>query len=141
MLFSQLIEIAVSDVPGKKNRFSIAYLLFSYLYNVRCVLIVKTDEITPLESCTLLFKSANWLEREVWDMFGIFFSDHPDLRRILTDYGFSGHPLRKEFPLTGFKDLYYKEHIKKVAYVQVILAQELRDSTHETSRQLPAQHI
>lgn len=126
MQFTQLIDIVVSDVPGKKNRFSVCYLLLSHFYNTRLSLITKINEITPLPSISYLFESANWLEREVWDMFGIFFSGHPDLRRILTDYGFSGHPLRKEFPLTGFKELSYIDHIQNLRYDSVILAQEYR---------------
>lgn len=137
MQFTQLIDIVVSDVPGKRNRFSICYLLLSHFYNTRLCLITKINEITPLPSVNYLFESANWLEREVWDMFGIFFSGHPDLRRILTDYGFSGHPLRKEFPLTGFKELSYIDHIQNLRYDRVVLAQEYRIHTNETNQKLP----
>lgn len=110
----------------------------SHFYNTRLSLITKINEITPLPSLNYLFESANWLEREVWDMFGIFFSGHPDLRRILTDYGFSGHPLRKEFPLTGFKELSYIDHIQNLRYDRVVLAQEYRIHTNETNQKLPS---
>lgn len=137
MQFTQLIDIVVSDVPGKKNRFSVCYLLLSHFYNNRVTVITKVNEITPLVSVTALFESANWLEREVWDMFGIFFSGHPDLRRILTDYGFNGHPLRKEFPLTGFKELWYSDHLQNVRYDNVVLAQEYRIYTNENNQEIP----
>ena len=137
MQFTQLIDIVVSDVPGKKNRFTICYLLFSPFYNIRLNLVTKINELTPMPSTVDLFASANWLEREVWDMFGIFFSGHPDLRRILTDYGFSGHPLRKDFPLTGFKELSYIDHLQNVRYDPVILAQEYRVYNNETNQHLP----
>ena len=135
--FTQLIDIIVSDVPGAMNRFSVCYLLYSPFYNVKLHLIVKVDEITPLPSMVHLFESANWLEREVWDMFGIYFTGHPDLRRILTDYGFNGQPLRKEFPLTGFKEISYADAKQNLRYDDVILAQEYRLYTNENNQKIP----
>ncbi len=127
--YKQLIDIACSDVPGKRHRFSINYLLLSLRYNTRLTLVVKTNEVSPLPSVTVLYRSANWLEREVWDLYGVFFDLHPDLRRILTDYGFSGHPLRKDFPLTGFLEVYYNDSTKRLSYEPVELAQEYRTFT------------
>ena len=124
--YQQLVDIACSDVPGKKYRFSVSYLLHSILYNARIVVTVKTNEVIPLPSVTQLFESAGWLEREVYDLYGVFFYDHTDLRRILTDYGFSGYPLRKDFPLTGFIEIYYNDSTKRMAYEKVELAQEYR---------------
>jgi len=124
--YKQLVEIACYDFPGKKDRFSINYVLYSLRYNVRIIIVVKTNEVIPLPSITGLFESANWLEREIWDLYGIFFDQHPDLRRILTDYGFSGHPLRKDFPLTGFIEVYYNDSKKRLRYEAVELAQEYR---------------
>lgn len=127
--YKQLIDIACSDVPGKTRRFSVNYLLLSVRYNTRINIVVKTNEVSPLPSVTPLYRSANWLEREVWDLYGVFFDSHPDLRRILTDYGFSGHPLRKDFPLTGFVEVYYNDSTKRLSYEPVELAQEYRTFT------------
>jgi len=127
--YKQLIDIACSDVPGKQHRFSVNYLLLSLRYNTRLTVVVKTNEVSPLPSTTVLYRSANWLEREVWDLYGVFFDLHPDLRRILTDYGFSGHPLRKDFPLTGFLEVYYNDSTKRLSYEPVELAQEYRTFT------------
>jgi NADH/F420H2 dehydrogenase subunit C len=127
--YKQLVDIACYDFPGKKYRFSVNYILYSFKYNTRLIVIVKTNEVIPLPSITSLFKSANWLEREVWDLYGVFFDAHPDLRRILTDYGFSGHPLRKDFPLTGFVEVYYNDSKKRLRYEPVELAQEYRTFT------------
>jgi NADH dehydrogenase (ubiquinone) Fe-S protein 3 len=127
--YKQLIDIACSDVPGKTRRFSVNYLLLSIRYNTRINIVVKTNEVSPLPSVTPLYRSANWLEREVWDLYGVFFDSHPDLRRILTDYGFSGHPLRKDFPLTGFVEVYYNDSTKRLSYEPVELAQEYRTFT------------
>ena len=124
--YKQLSEIACSDTPGKKRRFSIAYVLYSLHYSTYITVIVQTNEVLPIPSITPIFPGAGWLEREVWDLFGIFFEDHPDLRRILTDYGFSGHPLRKDFPLTGFLEVYYNDSTKRMSYEPVELAQEYR---------------
>ena len=129
--FRQLIDIVVLDVPGKKLRFSCNYLLLSLTQNIRFAVNIKTDEIIPLSTVTNLFESANWLEREVWDLFGIFSEGHSDLRRILTDYGFSGHPLRKDFPLTGFFEIRYNDSRGCIVSQPVELAQELRIFTLE----------
>lgn len=127
--YKQLVDIACSDLPGKTRRFSVNYLLLSLRYNARINIVVKTNEVSPLPSVTPLYRSANWLEREVWDLYGVFFDSHPDLRRILTDYGFSGHPLRKDFPLTGFVEVYYNDSTKRLSYEPVELAQEYRTFT------------
>ena len=127
--YKQLFDIACSDVPGKLRRFSLNYFLLSLRYNVRLIVIIKTNEVSPIPSITSFYRSANWLEREVWDLFGVFFDSHPDLRRILTDYGFSGHPLRKDFPLTGFVEVYYNDSTKRLSYEPVELAQEYRTFT------------
>lgn len=127
--YKQLVDIAAVDQPGKYYRFSVTYLLFSQRYNSRIKVTVQTDEIIPLPSVTSIFNSANWLEREVWDLYGIFFSNHPDLRRILSDYGFSGHSLRKEFPITGFVETYYDDSSKQIIYEKIGLAQEFRTYT------------
>jgi NADH dehydrogenase (ubiquinone) Fe-S protein 3 len=127
--YKQLIDIACSDVPGKTYRFTITYLLHSLVYNARVMITVKTNEVISLPSIIQLYESAGWLEREVYDLFGIFFHEHTDLRRILTDYGFSGHPLRKDFPLTGFIEIYYNDSTKRMAYEKPELAQEFRTFT------------
>lgn len=124
--YEQLVDIAATDAIGKINRFSINYLLKSLLYSTRLCVVIKTNEIISVPSITDIYKSANWLEREVWDLYGVFFNDHDDLRRILTDYGFSGHPLRKDFPLTGFYETYYDDSSKKILYEPVELSQEYR---------------
>jgi NADH:ubiquinone oxidoreductase subunit C len=127
--YKQLSEIACSDIPGKKRRFSLAYVLYSLRYNAYITVVIQTNEVLSLPSATLIYHSAGWLEREVWDLFGIFFENHPDLRRILTDYGFSGHPLRKDFPLTGFLEVYYNDSTKRMSYEPIELAQEYRTFT------------
>ena len=127
--YKQLVDMACSDIPGKTHRFSVNYILLSLRYNTRLTVVVKTNEVSPLPSVTVLYRSANWLEREVWDLYGVFFDLHPDLRRILTDYGFSGHPLRKDFPLTGFLEVYYNDSTKRLSYEPVELAQEYRTFT------------
>ena len=99
--YKMLVDLTAIDYPSREARFVVVYNLCSHAYNCRLRVKTNVDEITPLESCTQVFSSASWWEREAWDMFGIFFSNHPDLRRILTDYGFTGHPLRKDFPLSG----------------------------------------
>ena len=124
-----LIDIYVYDILGKKNRFTVNYLVTSIQSNLKHFIIVKTAEIDPLPTVTSYFKSAYWVEREVWDMFGIFFKNHLDLRRILTDYGFKGHPLRKDFPVTGYVDLFYDEKEKKLVYTDSELSQEFRNFT------------
>jgi len=125
--FRQLIDITAVDYPQREKRFKIVYLLLSHENNLRIIINTKIDEKTTVSSITKIFPSANWMEREVFDMYGISFKDHPDLRRILTDYGFEGHPLRKDFPLTGFVELRYDETKKKVSYSKVKLTQDYRN--------------
>ena len=124
--FKQLVDLTAVDRPDQAERFEVVYNLLSLKQNQRVRLKLLTDERTPVASVSKIFSSAIWLEREAWDMFGIFFADHPDLRRILTDYGFEGHPLRKDFPLTGFKEVRYDEEQKRVVYEPVKLPQEFR---------------
>ena len=124
--FSVLCDICGVDYPDRPQRFDVVYNLLSVSLNQRIRLKLETDEEQPVASATSLYSSAGWWEREAWDLFGIFFSDHPDLRRILTDYGFEGHPLRKDFPLTGFVELRYDDDQKRVVYEPVRLKQEFR---------------
>ena len=121
-----LTAISGVDYPEKKNRFEVAYEILSIKYNNRIRVKTYLNEITPINSVVNIYSCANWWEREVWDMFGIFFFNHPDLRRILTDYGFEGHPLRKDFPLTGFIEVRYDELRKRIVYEPVKLSQEFR---------------
>ena len=125
--FRVLVDIAVQDHPKNKERFLIVYNLLSLKYGTRLLLSASIKEGSVIPSCTHIFPSANWFEREVWDMFGIFFRGHPDLRRILTDYGFEGHPLRKDFPLTGYIETRYDVGQARIVYEPVELAQEYRD--------------
>ena len=125
--FKQLIDITAVDYPHKEKRFKIVYLLLSHENNLRIIININIDEKAVVPSITKIFPSANWMEREVFDMYGISFKDHPDLRRILTDYGFDGYPLRKDFPLTGHTEVRYSEEKKKVIYEPVKLDQEYRD--------------
>jgi NADH-quinone oxidoreductase subunit C len=125
--FSQLSDICGVDYPDTDERFEIVYHLLSMRQNQRIRVKVTTDEETPVPSVSSVFPVADWCEREVWDLFGVFFSDHPDLRRILTDYGFDGHPLRKDFPLTGYVEVRYDETQKRVIYEPVKLAQDFRN--------------
>jgi len=124
--YKSLIDITAVDYPSKENRFEVVYILLSVQFNSRIRVKCITDEVTPVPSITSIFNSANWFEREVWDMYGIFFEDHSDLRRILTDYGFEGHPLRKDFPLSGFTEVRYDDSRKRVVSEPVELAQEYR---------------
>ncbi len=126
MRFTTLVDITAIDRPGQRKRFEVVYHFLSMHLNqrIRVKLPVAEDEIVP--SITQLHRSANWFEREVFDMFGILFSGHPDLRRILTDYGFRGHPLRKDFPTTGYTEVRYDEVLKRVVYEPVNLVQEYR---------------
>ncbi len=124
--FTVLCDICGVDYPDRKLRFDVVYNLLSMSLNQRIRLKLETDEEQPVPSATGLFSSAGWWEREAWDLFGIYFSDNPDLRRILTDYGFEGHPLRKDFPLTGYVELRYDEDQKRVVYEPVRLKQEFR---------------
>lgn len=126
-LFDCLIDIAGVDYPDRADRFDVVYHLLSPRQNMRIRVKTSTDEATPVPSVVDIFPAANWFEREAFDLYGILFSDHPDLRRILTDYGFQGHPLRKDFPLTGFVEVRYDEDQKRVVYEPVKLSQEFRD--------------
>jgi len=125
-LFKVLVDVCGVDYPERPLRFDVVYNLLSVRHNQRIRLKVATDEGTPVPSVTKIWSSAGWYEREAWDLFGIFFADHPDLRRILTDYGFEGHPLRKDFPLTGYVEVRYDEDQKRVVYEPVKLKQEFR---------------
>lgn len=124
--FSLLIDICGVDYPERSKRFDVVYHLLSLHQNQRIRVKVQTDEVTSVPSVTDVFKVANWLEREAFDMYGIRFDGHPDLRRLLTDYGFSGHPLRKDFPLTGHMELRYDDDVKRCVYRPVSLTQEFR---------------
>ena len=125
--FSQLSDLTAVDYPGRIKRFELVYQLLSVTHNRRIRIICAIDEGQMVPSATGIYKSAEWSEREVWDMYGLFFSDHPDLRRLLTDYGFEGHPLRKDFPLTGYVEVRYDDMDRRVAYQPVQLTQEYRD--------------
>jgi NADH-quinone oxidoreductase subunit C len=124
--FKIMVDVTAVDFPERAQRFEVVYHLLSVQQNQRIRVKITTDEMTPVPSVTSLFPTANWFEREVWDMFGVMFSGHPDLRRILTDYGFEGHPLRKEFPLTGYVEIRYDDEQKRVVYEPVTLSQEFR---------------
>jgi len=130
--FEVLIDICGVDWPGREARFDVVYHLLSLRLNQRVRLKLVTDETTPVASAVGVFSAANWFEREAYDMYGILFSGHPDLRRILTDYGFQGHPLRKDFPLTGYVEVRYDEAQKRVVYEPVELAQEFRSFDFES---------
>ena len=130
--FRQLIDITVIDYPENNQRFQIVYLFLSHEYNQRLILKYSITENEIIPSVTSIFPAANWMEREVFDMYGVTFKDHPDLRRILTDYGFEGHPLRKDFPLTGFNEVRYSEKDKKVIYEPVKLEQNYRNFDFES---------
>ena len=125
-LFEQLIDVCGVDYPDRPQRFEVVYALLSVSLNKRLRVKVATDEDTPVPSAVPVYPSANWFERETWDMYGIFFSEHPDLRRILTDYGFDGHPMRKDFPLTGYVELRYDPDQRRVVYEPVKLTQDFR---------------
>ncbi|KAK2141450.1 hypothetical protein LSH36_1095g00103 [Paralvinella palmiformis] len=130
--FLNLTDIAGVDIPTRKYRFEIVYNFLSIAYNARIRVKTYTDELTPIQSIEPIFKGANWYEREVWDMFGVFFANHPDLRRILTDYGFEGHPFRKDFPLTGYVEVRYDDEVKRVVVEPLELAQEFRKFDYST---------
>jgi len=130
--FRQLIDIAGVDYPEDEKRFELVYLFLSHEYNTRIKLLIKFQIGQTINSITKIFPSANWMEREVFDMYGIKFKNHPDLRRILTDYGFKGHPLRKDFPLSGFNEVRYSEKEKKVIYEPVKLEQNYRNFDFES---------
>ncbi|KAH8865388.1 NADH dehydrogenase [ubiquinone] iron-sulfur protein 3 [Schistosoma japonicum] len=124
--FLNLSDITAVDIPSRKYRFQIVYNLLSLRYNSRIRVLTYTDELTPVDSSCSVFQASNWYEREVWDMYGVFFYDHPDLRRILTDYGFVGHPQRKDFPLSGYTEMRFDEEYCRVVIEPVELAQEFR---------------
>ena len=130
--FRQLIDITAVDYPQREKRFKIVYLLLSHENNLRIIINTNIDEKETVPSITKIFPSANWMEREVFDMYGISFKDHPDLRRILTDYGFDGYPLRKDFPLTGHTEVRYSEEKKKVISEPVKLDQQYRNFDFES---------
>ena len=130
--FKQLIDIAGVDYPENDKRFELIYLFLSHENNNRIKLLIKFEINLLINSITKIFPSANWMEREVFDMYGVKFKNHPDLRRILTDYGFKGHPLRKDFPLTGFNEVRYSEKDKKVIYEPVKLEQNYRNFDFES---------
>jgi NADH-quinone oxidoreductase subunit C len=125
--FKLLIDICGVDYPTRAQRFDVVYHLLSVSKNQRIRIRVETDETTPVPSTISVYSAANWFEREAFDMYGILFSGHPDLRRLLTDYGFEGYPLRKDFPLTGFVEVRYDDEQKRVVYEPVKLVQEFRD--------------
>ena len=124
--FKQLMDVCGVDYPGREERFDVVYNLLSLTHNRRIRVKVTATEDTPVPTVIEVFSSANWWERETWDMFGIAFRDHPDLRRILSDYGFQGHPLRKDFPLTGYVEVRYDDEQKRVVYEPVKLPQDWR---------------
>jgi NADH-quinone oxidoreductase subunit C len=126
-LFINLIDICGVDWPARERRFDVVYHLLSPKHNTRIRIKTQTDEDTPVPSVVDVFPAADWFEREAYDLYGILFSGHPDLRRILTDYGFEGHPLRKDFPLTGFVEVRYDDTLKRVVYEPVKLTQEFRN--------------
>jgi NADH-quinone oxidoreductase subunit C len=125
--FLSLIDITAVDWPGREQRFDVVYHLLSPQHNTRVRVKAQTDEATPVPSIIEVFAGADWYEREIYDLYGIVFAGHPDMRRILTDYGFEGHPLRKDFPLTGFVEVRYDDEQKRVVYEPVQLTQEFRN--------------
>jgi NADH-quinone oxidoreductase subunit C len=142
--FQQLIDLTAVDFPDRARRFDVVYHLISYVKNRRVRVKIQTDEETPVPSIASVHPCADWFEREVFDMFGVVFEGHPDLRRLLTDYGFTGHPLRKDFPMTGYVEVRYDDELKRVVYEPVKLIQECRQfdflSPWEGDRrQLPGQ--
>ena len=130
--FNQFIDLTAVDYPNKKNRFEMVYILLSVELNLRMIIKFFINENDSVDSITNLFPAANWYEREVWDLFGIAFNNHPDLRRLLTDYGFIGHPLRKDFPLSGNVEVKYDLNEKKVVYEPVKLTQSFREFEFES---------
>jgi NADH-quinone oxidoreductase subunit C len=125
--FRSIIDITAVDWPSRENRFDVVYHFLSPTKNARARIKVEVDETTPVASIIEVFPGANWFEREVYDLYGVLFTGHPDMRRLLTDYGFEGHPLRKDFPLTGFVEVRYDDELKRVVYDRVRLAQEFRN--------------
>jgi NADH-quinone oxidoreductase subunit C len=125
--FVSFIDICGADYPAREKRFDVVYHLLSPTRNARIRIKLETDETTPVPSCVDVFPGATWFEREAYDLYGILFTGHPDMRRILTDYGFDGHPLRKDFPLTGFVEVRWNDEVKRVVYEPVRLTQEFRN--------------
>lgn len=125
--FVSFVDISGADYPMREKRFDVVYHLLSPTKNLRVRVRVQTDEDTPVPSATAVYSGADWFERETYDLYGILFSGHPELRRILTDYGFEGHPLRKDFPVTGFVEVRYDDEVKRVVYEPVELKQEFRN--------------
>jgi NADH-quinone oxidoreductase subunit C len=126
-LFYCIIEVTAVDWPGRERRFDVVYHLLSPKHNARIRVKTQIEEAAPVPSIIEVFPGADWFEREIYDLYGIVFTGHPDMRRLLTDYGFEGHPLRKDFPLTGFVELRYDDELKRVVYSPVRLAQEFRN--------------
>jgi NADH-quinone oxidoreductase subunit C len=124
--FKMMVDLCGVDYPEREERFEVVYHLLSLKHNQRVRVKVTTDEGTPVPSVTGVFGAANWYEREVWDMYGVYFAEHPDLRRLLTDYGFEGHPMRKDFPQTGYVEVQYDEEQKRVVYQPVKMRQDWR---------------
>ena len=130
--YKVLIDICGVDYPERNARFEVVYHLLSIKYNSRIRVKVAVDELTPVDSVTSIYNSAGWYEREIWDLYGVFFSNHPDLRRILTDYGFDGFPLRKDFPLSGYIDVSYSADKRRIISEPLELTQEFRAFTFES---------
>ena len=124
--FQQLLDVCGADYPDRAERFEVVYHLLSLTRNARVRVKVSTDEVKPVDTVTGVYPSAGWFEREAYDMYGVVFAGHPDMRRLLTDYGFEGHPLRKDFPMTGYVEVRYDEEQKRVVYEPVKLTQEFR---------------
>jgi len=131
--YKSVMDICGADYPTRSHRFEVVYHLLSHRYSSRIRVKTYTDEVTPVPSIVGVFRGADWYERETWDMYGVFFSGHPDLRRILTDYGFEGHPMRKDFPLTGYTEVRYDEEKKRVVYEPLQLTQAFRNFEGATS--------
>jgi NADH-quinone oxidoreductase subunit C len=125
--FISFIDVTAVDWPARAQRFDVVYHFLSPKLNTRIRIKIATDEMTPVPSIIAVFPGADWFERETWDLYGVMFTGHPDMRRLLTDYGFEGHPLRKDFPLTGFVEVRYDDEVKRVVYEPVRLAQEFRN--------------
>jgi len=126
-LYKTLVDLVVVDYPGLQNRFKLIYCLLSSVYNTRIRVVISANELESVPSLSSIFFSANWSEREAWDLYGVSFMNHIDLRRILTDYGFEGHPLRKDFPVTGFLEVYYDDENKRIIYTPLLLSQSYKN--------------
>lgn len=139
--FHQMVDVCGVDYPARAERFDVVYNLLSTALNQRIRVKLSTDEVTPVPSVTHIYPAAGWFERETWDMYGVFFAGNPDLRRILTDYGFDGHPLRKDFPLTGYVEMRYDEEEKRVVYEPVKLTQAFRSFDYLSPWEGPQEYI